>query len=113
MNGERPGWHPATYAKAITAAVTAGYALYEVSTSVGSPRGEAVSSGEWVRIAAFALLGFVSVWLVPNAGQESVEQRRARKAPVRGLTREEALAVREAARRLPPGALPDPGDPPK
>lgn len=54
------------YAKAITAAGTIGYGLFEVVTSAGSAAGEGITSGEWVRLAVFTVLAGVAVWIVPN-----------------------------------------------
>lgn len=55
------------YAKAITAAGTVGYGIFEVVTSASSAGGEGVTSGEWVRLVVFTVLAAVAVWAIPNA----------------------------------------------
>lgn len=55
------------YAKAITAALVAAYALFQAATGVGSPAGEAVAAGEWVGIVVSATVAGLAVWAVPNA----------------------------------------------
>lgn len=55
------------FAKAIVAALAAGYAVYQIATGTQSPAGEAVAAGEWVGIAVATLTAGVAVWAVPNA----------------------------------------------
>lgn len=54
------------YAKAITAALVAAYAVYQVATGQGSPGGEAVVQAEWVGIAVTGIVAGAAVWAVPN-----------------------------------------------
>jgi hypothetical protein len=54
------------YAKAITAAGSTGYAIFEVVTSEGSAGGEGITSGEWVRLAVFTVLAGIAVFAVSN-----------------------------------------------
>jgi hypothetical protein len=61
----------AEYAKAVSAALTAGYAVFEWASSLNSAAGEVVTTNEWVRIAVFTLVGGLAVWLVPNAKPEA------------------------------------------
>lgn len=54
------------YAKAITAAGTVGYGIFQVITTASSAAGEGITSGEWVRLAVFTVLAGLAVWAVPN-----------------------------------------------
>lgn len=56
----------AQMAKAIIGAALAGYGLFDVATSTGSPGGEGVTSNEWIRIAVTMVIAFLGVWAVPN-----------------------------------------------
>ena len=51
----------AAIAKAITSALVAGYAVYEVVSAGG------ITADEWVRLAVSTALAGLAVWLVPNA----------------------------------------------
>ncbi len=44
------------YAKAIIAALTAGFAVYQLSTSSTSALGDVVSQSEWIHIAVSTLV---------------------------------------------------------
>jgi hypothetical protein len=55
-----------TIAKAIVAAVTAGYALYNVVASDGS-----VTSDEWVKVLVATVIAFTVTWAVPNSTPDS------------------------------------------
>jgi hypothetical protein len=52
-------------AKAVTAALVAGYAVYE------AVEGSGVTSGEWVKIVVFTLVAGLAVWAVPNTTEDS------------------------------------------
>jgi len=51
-----------TIAKAIVAAVTAGYALFNVVTADGT-----VTSDEWVKVVIATVVAFTVTWAVPNS----------------------------------------------
>lgn len=59
-----------TVAKALTAGLVAGYAVYQIATGTGSPGGEAVTVQEWLNIAVTTLVSAVAVWAVPNGPAE-------------------------------------------
>lgn len=50
----------AAIAKAITSALVAGYAVYEVVSANG------VTADEWVRLVVSTAIAGLAVWLVPN-----------------------------------------------
>jgi hypothetical protein len=52
-------------AKAITAALVAGYAVYEAVSAGG------LTSGEWVKVGVFTIVAGLAVWAVPNATEDS------------------------------------------
>lgn len=54
------------YTKAITAALIAGYAVFQVATALESAAGETVTRNEWISIAVSALIAGLGVWAVPN-----------------------------------------------
>lgn len=51
----------ATIAKAITSALVAGSAVYEVVSANG------ITADEWVKVAVSTIIAGLAVWLVPNA----------------------------------------------
>lgn len=53
-------------AKAITAALVAGYAVFELASTVQSAGGEVVTGNEWVRVTVSTIIGGLAVWAVPN-----------------------------------------------
>lgn len=53
-------------AKAMTAAMLAGYGLYALAGSADSPAGSGVTRDEWVRVLVSAAVAGFGVWLVPN-----------------------------------------------
>lgn len=54
------------YAKAIAAAVAAGYGLYQLAITDGSAAGDGVTAGEWRNIIVATVVTGVLVWAVPN-----------------------------------------------
>ena len=57
-------------AKAITAALLAGYGIFELATTTDSAGGDGVTSAEWVRVAVAAVVAGLGVWAVPNADKK-------------------------------------------
>jgi len=55
------------YAKAVAAALVAGYAIYQTAKGASSPAGVGITFNEWVDIVMSAAVGGGLVYLVPNA----------------------------------------------
>ncbi len=53
-------------AKALTAALVAGYAVFETVTMADSAGGESVVANEWVRVAVSTIIAGIAVWAIPN-----------------------------------------------
>ncbi len=53
------------YAKAITAALVAGYAMYQ---SLSPP----ITSAQWIGIAVTTVVAGLAVWAVPNTSSDAV-----------------------------------------
>lgn len=59
-------------AKAVTAALLAGYGIFELATTVDSAGGEGVTVAEGVRIAVAVIVAGVGVWAVPNTSDKKL-----------------------------------------
>lgn len=55
-----------TIAKAVTAALAAGYVVFDAASEVRSDGGTVVTVAEWVRVAVSALVAGLAVYAVPN-----------------------------------------------
>jgi NO-binding membrane sensor protein with MHYT domain len=53
-------------AKAIVAALVAGYGVFELAATEASAGGEAVVGNEWIRVVVSLLIAGLGVWAVPN-----------------------------------------------
>ena len=60
-------------AKAVTAFLVSGYALYQVATVGTSPGGEGVTANEWVAVVVTGVISGLAVWLIPNTPKEPVD----------------------------------------
>ncbi len=59
------------YAKALAAALVAGYVIYQTAKGAGSPGGVGITFNEWVDIVITGGIGGGLVYLVPNAKDEA------------------------------------------